>query len=85
MDTLRKNTGALEAGMSIFSLRNLLAGMADKSRHPEIKTRRPVSNKFGSAEWDKPVRGFTRIAEDQRLPLDYGNDQRLAELLRQRR
>jgi hypothetical protein len=85
MDTLRKNTGALEAGMSIFSLRSLLAGMADKSRHPEIKTGRPVSNKFGSAEWDKPVRGFTRIAEDQRLPLDYGNDQRLAELLRQRR
>jgi hypothetical protein len=71
--------------MSIFSLKNLLAGMADKSRHPEIKTGRPVGNKFDSAEWDKPVRGFARFAEDQRLPLDYGNDQRLAELLRRRR
>ena len=30
---------------------------------------------------DQAVSDFTRVARDQSLPLDYGNDQRLAELL----
>jgi hypothetical protein len=53
--------GGLEAGMSVFSLKNLLAGMADKNRNPDIKTGHPVGSKFGSAEWDKAMQLHPRL------------------------